>query len=96
MQVVRHRKSFTFACLLALSACASPAPDVDAHFGKAVTAAVAKQTLNPEAARQPGDASGIDGAAAAESLNRYHDSFKAPPPTFVIINSGATAAPAGQ
>jgi hypothetical protein len=90
------RTVVSLACLLGVAACASSTPQLDTHFGEAVTAAIAKQTLDPGAGQRTLDASGIDGAAADESLHRYIDTFKAPPPTFVIINSGATAAPAGQ
>jgi hypothetical protein len=90
------RTVLSLACLLGVAACASSTPQLDTHFGDAVNAAVARQTLDPGASKRTVDASGIDGAAADESMHRYIDTFKAPPPTFVIINSGASAAPAGQ
>jgi hypothetical protein len=74
-----------------LWACANPAPQIDMTFGEAVNAAKAKQTLNPQASANTDPVSGLDGAPAAESVRRYHQTFRAPPPTFVIIN----AAPAG-
>jgi hypothetical protein len=78
-----------FLCA-ALGACASRTPQVDQRFGQAVTAAKASQTIDPQAASKAPAPNGIDGAAANESVLRYRDSFKSPPPTFVIIN-GASA-----
>lgn len=78
----------------ALAACATeplPEPRADETFGQAVSAAQQRHRLHPEGARQRWDGAGIDGTPAYESVIRYHQSFKAPPPTFVIIN----AAPAG-
>lgn len=86
------------ALLLALAAplvaaCAgSPTPVYDAHFGDAVRAARAQQTLNPEASQNPDPVAGIDGQAAREAMERYHESFKSPPPTFNVINIGGALA----
>lgn len=72
-----------------LAGCASTAtPEFDAHFGQAVLAARAMQTLNPIAASNQDPVLGLDGKAANEAIGRYHDSFKAPPPTFNVINIG--------
>lgn len=81
--------SCALAAAAMLGGCATPTPVLDEAFGRAVHAAKSQQTLNPAAARNPDPVAGIDGAAAKEAMGRYHDSFKAPPPTFdVIINSG--------
>jgi hypothetical protein len=72
-----------------LVGCASPStPNFDAHFGQAVLAARAQQTINPDASANPNPPSGIDGRAARASIERYHDSFKTPPPSFNVINIG--------
>ena len=74
--------------LAALCACTSATPNLDANLGFAVNAAKAQQTLNPQASKNTDPVAGLGGAAAAESITRYQDSFKAPPPTFEIITGG--------
>jgi hypothetical protein len=73
----------------ALCGCATPEVQKTERFGQAVESAKAAQILHPQAASS--DAAGMDGASTHETMQRYRDSFKAPPPTFVIIN----AAPGG-
>lgn len=74
-----------------LVGCATPAtPNLDAHFGQAVLAARAQQTLNPAASSNPNPPDGIDGRAARAAIERYHDSFKTPPPSFNVINIGGS------
>lgn len=86
---MRHPIPF-FLLAVALAGCAaSRTPEFDARFGQAVNAAKAQQTLDPQAAAKAPAPNGLDGPAANESIQRYRDSFKSPPPTFVIIN-GAT------
>lgn len=76
----------------ALSGCVSTTPHLDSRFGHAVNAAKAQQTLNPDASRNPDPVAGIDGAPAKESIDRYHETFKAPPRTFnIIIDTGGDA-----
>jgi hypothetical protein len=77
---------------LALSGCVSIHPEVDRHYGEAVTAANNAQVLNPQGVRPPAGAPGIDGRAAKETMDRYVDSFKAPPPTMNVINIGGSLA----
>jgi hypothetical protein len=74
--------------LLVIGGCAAPAPNVDRQFGTAVNTAKAQQTLNPDASRNTDPVAGIDGTAADSALDEYHNSFKAPPPTFPVINVG--------
>jgi hypothetical protein len=75
-----------------LQACASPTPQLDSRFGDAVRAAKLQQTLNPDAGRQVSAVDGIEGTPARETMERYQDSFKAPPPTFeIIFGSGVSA-----
>jgi hypothetical protein len=77
---------------VALSGCVSIHPDVDRHYGEAVTAANNAQRLNAQGVRPPAGAPGIDGRAAKETMDRYVDSFKAPPPTMNVINIGGSLA----
>lgn len=76
------------ACAALLSACASTTPVLDANFGNAVRAARAAQTLNPNASANRDPVLGIDGQAAASAQDRYQESFKAPPQTFDVSNTG--------
>jgi hypothetical protein len=78
--------------VITLGACASRTPQLDARFGQSVNFAKARQTIDPQAASKAPEPRGIDGNAAVESMQRYRDSFRAPPPTFVIINGGAAGA----
>lgn len=72
-------------------ACATSTPRLDANLGVAVREARAVQTLNPNASEQnKAPVLGIDGKAASETQKRYVDSFKAPPPTFNVINIGGS------
>lgn len=73
---------------LTLAGCATSTPNLDAHFGEAVLAARAQQTINPNASLNTDPVAGLDGRAAKEAMGRYHDSFKTPPPTFNVINIG--------
>jgi hypothetical protein len=63
---------------IALVGCAEPTPHYDAHFGEAVRAAVAQQTINPNAASNTDPVAGLDGKAATETINNYDKSFSAP------------------
>lgn len=79
------------AALAVLAGCASTTPGYDARFGEAVRQARTAMTINPDAASQD-PATGIDGQAAKDAIDRYHDSFKAPPPVVNVINIGGVAA----
>jgi len=68
-----------------LCACASSTPYLDSRIGNAVNTAKARQTMNPEASRNRDPVAGLDGNSAKESIERYQDSFKAPPPTFEVL-----------
>jgi hypothetical protein len=74
--------------LLLIGGCASPSPYFDHQFGRAVDAAKARQTLNPDASRNTDPVAGIDGIPADHAVDEYHNSFKTPPPTFPVINIG--------
>ncbi len=80
-------------CLVpALLAGCSTTPHYDKRFGDAVREARAAMTANPGAGDNPDPAAGIGGPAAAQALERYHESFKAPPPVVNVINVGAAGA----
>jgi hypothetical protein len=57
------------------------------RFGVAVTAVKEAQTLNPGAGRTA-PPTGIDGRAAKETMDRYVESFKAPPPNINVLSIG--------
>lgn len=74
----------------AVSGCNTVTPIYDSRFGDAVRDARRKMTINPDAGKQAGPVQGIDGPSAAEAVNLYHDTFKAPPPAVNVINIGGT------
>jgi hypothetical protein len=63
-------------------------PRLDSRFGDSVNAAKAQQTINPDASRNTDPVAGLGGTPAKDSVDRYHNTFKEPPPTFTIINVG--------
>ena len=71
-----------------LAGCASTTPNYDKRFGEAVRDAKQKMTLNPDAGRNPDPVAGMDGRASRETMVRYKDSYKAPPPAVNVINIG--------
>lgn len=86
------KRSALLGGLCAAYGCVSPSPVLDSRFGLAVNTAKAQQTINPEAGKNTDPVRGIDGRAAKDSMERYHDSFKAPPPTFTVIGVGGGTA----
>ena len=83
-------------CFGLLVGCAAPlTPEYDAKFGLAVREARLKMTINPEAGKNPDLALGIHGGAAKETLIRYQNSFKAPPPVTNVINIGGSLGSGG-
>jgi len=80
-----------WVCTLALflvGGCTSLTPHFDGQVGLAVNTAKARQTLNPDASRNTDPVAGIGGTPADFTIDEYHNSFKAPPPTFQVINIG--------
>ena len=63
-------------------------PHYDARFGDAVREAKFKMTINPDAGKNPDQVAGMDGKAAGEAVNLYHETFKSPPPVVNVINIG--------
>lgn len=78
--------------LLLVGGCVSESPHFDGQIGLAVNTAKARQTLNPDASRNADPVAGIDGTPADFTIDEYHNSFRAPPPTFQVINVGGGAA----
>ncbi|RZT42921.1 hypothetical protein [Cupriavidus agavae] len=80
-----------------LAGCMNTSPIWDANFGESVRTVRQLQTLNPNAtfANSTDPVTGIDGRAATYAMDRYGQSFRAPPTngnTFVIGVGGATSA----
>jgi hypothetical protein len=86
--MIKKSTSVIVAAMGLLAGCVSIHPELDQREGQAVTAAKDAQTFNPQASRNPKAVSGIDGRAAKETMDRYVDSFKTPPPTTNVINIG--------
>ena len=74
--------------LLLIGGCMSLSPYFDQQVGLAVNTAKAQQTINPDASRNSNPVAGIGGTEADFTIDEYHNSFKAPPPTFTVINIG--------
>lgn len=68
--------------------CATTTPNLDESYGKAVNAAKAQQTINPDASQNIDPVAGVDGQAANAAVDLYHKSFVTPPPTTNIFNIG--------
>lgn len=71
-----------------LAGCATNTPYIDEHFGEAVNAAKAQQTINPDASQNTDPVAGVDGQAANAAVDRYHKSFVQPPVTTNVFNIG--------
>lgn len=77
--------------LLSAAGC-STTSRYDARFGEAVRQARLAMLIHPSGSAADDPVAGMDGAAAHEALQRYQDSFKAPPPVINVINLGAAPA----
>lgn len=86
----RSSASLALACAAAglLSACASTAPNYEARFGEAVRSTRQAQVIHPQGAEGSAPTLGLDGPASREAVQRYHHSFKTPPPVVNVINVG--------
>jgi hypothetical protein len=83
-------------CLGLVGGCTTPlTPEYDAKFGVAVREARLKMTIDPDAGKNPDMALGVHGGAAKETLIRYQNSFKAPPPVTNVINIGGSLGSGG-
>ncbi len=75
--------------LALLAACSTTVtPNYDVTFGSTVREARLKMTIEPDAGKKPDLVVGIDGTAARETVIRYHETFKTPPPVVNVINIG--------
>jgi len=77
-----------FSVVLAAGCAQTVTPHHDMRFGDAVREANLAMTIDLDAGRRGDEVRGIDGRAAQESVKRYHDSFKQPPPVTNVINIG--------
>lgn len=84
------RSSVALLLLAALLAgCNTMTPNYDARFGEALRDAKRQMTINPNAALEnKSEPPGLDGVAARETMQRYQQSFKSPPPAVNVINIG--------
>jgi hypothetical protein len=76
-----------------LMGCASTTPQYDARFGEAVRHNLQAQTLAPAAGQDGPAAAALDASSARAAVQRYRDSFKAPPPVVNVINLGTGSGP---
>ena len=72
-------------------ACIATSPRLDARFGDSVNIAKAQQTLNPEASKNRNIVAGIDGKSAQETMVRYRESFRSPPPPSNVFTIGVSS-----
>jgi hypothetical protein len=83
--------------LLGLNAgCETMTPNYDTKFGDSIRDARLKMTINPDAGKIPDQVAGIDGKAAANTIIRYQETFKTPPPVVPVINVGGSISRGGE
>ena len=95
------RKLFLLAVVVLLSGCAGTPwymggnwdpykpTDLEAAFGKAYQAAIANQTLNPDASKNLSTVIGMDGESAEKIMDTFKQSFqKEQPVQNYIFNVG--------
>lgn len=76
-----------------LVGCTSTTPQYDARFGEAVRHNLQAQALVPAAGQDGPAAAALDANTARTAVQRYRDSFKAPPPVVNVINLGTGSGP---
>ena len=74
--------------LTLLVGCSAVTPNYDAKFGVALREAKLKMTINPNAGKNPDQVLGMDAKSARETILRYQNTFKEPPPVVNVINIG--------
>lgn len=67
--------------------CAPTTPQYDSRFGQSVRMSMAQQVMDPDAASKNVQES-MDGPAARETVVRYRNTFKEPPPAQNVFNIG--------
>jgi len=80
----------------ALAGCASHTPVLDSKFGAALSSAMVAQTIDADAGRKAAPVIGIDGDAAASSMERYKATFKSPPAPVNVFNIGVGSSTGGR
>jgi hypothetical protein len=85
---MRNGNLIVVAAALWLAGCVSIEPGVEERFGESVKAANRAQSIYPDGPPNREVAEGMDGAAAKEAMDRYINSFRAPPPTINVLNIG--------
>jgi hypothetical protein len=84
------------AAVLATGCAQTTTPHYDMQFGAAVKDARMAMTIDPAAGARPDEVRGINGRVANETMKRYQDSFKEPPPVTNVINIGGAIGGASQ
>jgi predicted component of type VI protein secretion system len=74
--------------LLTVTGCVSRAPNLDSHFGEAVSLVKAQQTLNPDASRNNDPVRGMDAKAAKSAYDQYQKAYRAPDPQPNVFTIG--------
>ncbi len=87
------RRGLIPALACALVGCTSTTPQYDARFGEAVRHNLQAQALAPTAGQGGPAAAALDASTARAAVQRYRDSFKAPPPVVNVINLGGGSGP---
>ena len=82
--------------LTLLAGCAETTPYYDSRFGEAVTAVTAQQVLNPDASRNLEPVRGLEGQAAASTMDRYHKTFENPPAPVNVFTIGVGSGGSGS
>ncbi|WP_036302640.1 hypothetical protein [Methylotenera sp. L2L1] len=80
---------------VAMAGCATNTPVLDEHFGEAVNAAKAQQTINPDASMNTDPVAGVGGQPADAAIDRYHKSFAQPPVSPNVFNIGIGSSGSG-
>ena len=83
-----NRITIMAAAVLAAGCAETVTPRYEPLFGSAVKEARLAMTIDPAAGARADQVKGIDGRAAKETIKRYQDSFKEPPPVTNVINIG--------
>lgn len=87
MKTIKQRMTLVIVSGL-LTACSSPTPNLDAHFGESIADIQKMQILNPGAERNAAVPVGIDGRAGYSGYEQYQKSFKAPEPKTNVFTIG--------
>jgi hypothetical protein len=75
-----RRATLLLPVCAALGGCMTSSPIWEAHFGEAVKADVQAQIIDPQAGEHVRSTPGIDGKAAAASMDIYDKSYVQPQP----------------